>query len=108
MIKNNKNYYADGNIIYVKSFMDGYYFEKNGIIVDFKCPNCKTKILSSNNLCKCGYSLKNEDKKTFWISLLLSWLITGLIIVGGFFAVEKSKNLFINKLTKNYSYNNKI
>lgn len=104
MIKTNKNYYADGNIIYVKSFMDGYYFEKNGVIVDFKCPDCQKKFLSFNKRCSCGYSLKNEDKKMFWVSLLLSWLITGLIILGGFLTLEKAKSLFIDKLNQNHSF----
>ncbi|MEI7474602.1 MAG: hypothetical protein WCK67_07450 [bacterium] len=106
MIKNNKNYYSCENVIYVKSFMDGYYFEQNGIILDFKCPNCNRKNLTSNDSCKCGYSFKKKDN--FWTSLLLSWIITALIIICGVFTVDASKTLLLSKIHSSYSSIKKI
>lgn len=105
MIKNKKNYFTCGNVIYVKSFNNEYYFEKNGILLDLNCPNCNNRLFNINGKCECGFNADKEDRCVFLISLILSFVITGAIILGGFFAVEGFKDMVVAKTNSVYFEN---
>lgn len=89
LVKNNVNIRSSGKDIYL---------EKQGIIQDKVCKNCKKLILDNKDFCECGFFLKSEKNSVFWSSVIIPLLLIGVILLVGAVHFENIKNLAAEKI----------
>ena len=63
------------NNIYLKSFNNDYYFEKNNVILDKTCPQCQKRLIYNKDFCTCGFFLKAAQNAQYWGTFILVWLV---------------------------------
>ncbi len=78
----------------VRYFYDDAFFEKDGMVIDKKCPKCKRPIFPETNFCNCGFFVKGLRNNVFWTGFFL----TGFVILLGFLGVFVNLNTYKEKL----------
>lgn len=98
--------YFNNKQICLKFIHNDLYFEKNSIIQDKTCPNCKKLIFEEKDFCDCGFFLKAQKNSIFWSAVLAIWLVVSLVVLVGLIKLTDNKYLTFNHLkSKNLNFN---
>lgn len=94
----------NNNQIYSRSSDKDLYFEKNNVIFDKTCPNCKKLLIEDGDFCDCGYFLKSTKNSIFLTTIISIWLTIGVIITIILLNIDKIDKFSIEDY-KNHNVN---
>lgn len=93
-----KNPFLKRKLVNIKNIGENYYFERDNLIVDKFCPNCKKIILKEEDFCECGFFLKAAKNSAYWGVILSVFTVLGVILLIISINLDNFQEFALNKL----------
>ncbi|MCK7521099.1 MAG: hypothetical protein MZV64_27115 [Ignavibacteriales bacterium] len=77
------------------------FLEKDGVILDKICPECKRVIIQDNDFCECGFFLKAQIQTKLYFTVLIIAVFTIFLILVFVLNFDKVQNFKLSKIKEN-------